>query len=143
MAKIKGIDLTDAQRAELERGWRRGASHALRQRCRMVLLKAQGLRSKDVAAQVGCCEVVVNSWLRRYRAGGLEGLRTRAGRGRKPILAGEADREAARRAVRANRQRISLAKAELERETGRPHSVSTLKRFLKKTADATNACGGA
>ena len=58
MAKIKSVELTPEQRAALEKASRHGKSHGLRQRCRMVLLKAEARTSKDVAAQVGCCEVV-------------------------------------------------------------------------------------
>ena len=36
------------------------------------------------------------------------------------------------------RQRISVARAELEESLGKEFSISSLKRFLKKTVDATN-----
>ena len=52
----------------------------------MLLLKSERRTSAEVAEILGCHEVSVNNWLKRYEAEGLEGLRTRAGRGRKPIL---------------------------------------------------------
>jgi transposase len=139
MAKIKGIELTDDERAALEGTWRHGKSHALRQRCRMVLLKAESRTSKDVARRVGCCEMVVNTWLARYRAEGMDGLQTRGGQGRRPTLSREDDLGAVRRAVQQNRQRVSLARAELTQELGKGFSDLTLRRFLKKTVAATNA----
>ena len=142
MAKIKAIELTEEQRKALEKGWRHGPSHAFRQRCQMILLKAQWLTSQEVASQVGCCEVVVNSWLKRYQEQGIDGLQTRQGRGRRPILQTQTDLEAVRRAVQQNRQRISLARAELEKELGKEFSTLTLKRFLKKTVDASSAFDG-
>jgi len=142
MAKIKSVKLSADERAALERAWRHGKSHALRQRCRMVLLKAERRTSKDVAEQVGCCEVVVNTWLARYRAQGLAGLQTRQGQGRRPILNREADLEAVRRAVQQNRQRVSLARAELTEELGKGFSDLTLRRFLKKVAAASGAFDG-
>lgn len=142
MAKIKAIELTEGERAALEKGWKHGPSHAFRQRCQMILLKAQRLPSREVARRVGCCEVVVNTWLRRYQEHGLGGLKTRPGRGRRPILQAATDLEAVRRAVQKNRQRVSLAKAELEQELGKGFSTLTLKRFLKKTADASGECDG-
>lgn len=142
MAKIKSIDLTADERAALEKTWRHGRSPALRQRCRIVLLKADTLTSKDVARQVGCCEMVVNTWLRRYRAEGMDGLQTRQGQGRKPILNAQADLAAVRRAVQQNRQRVSLARAELTKDLGKGFSDLTLRRFLKKTVAVTNASGG-
>ncbi len=139
MAKIKVIELTEAERTALETGWRYDSSHAFRQRCQMILLKSQRLPSKEVAHQVGCCEVVVNTWLKRYQTHRMDGLKTRQGRGRRPILQQKTDLEAVRRAVQKNRQRVSLAKAELQEELGKEFSTLTLKRFLKKTAAASSA----
>lgn len=143
MAKIKAIELTEDERAALEKGWKHGPSHAFRQRCQMILLKSQWLTSQEVARQVGCCEVVVNTWLQRYQEHSLEGLKTRQGRGRRPILQAETDLEAVRRAVQKNRQRVSLAKAELQEELGKEFSTLTLKRFLKKTVAASSDCDDA
>ena len=141
MAKIKIIELSEEQRADLERGFTHGPSRAFRQRCQVILLKAgspqaQRLTSKQVAAEVRCCEVVVNTWLKRHEVQGFQGLRTRQGQGRAPILQTETDLAAVRRAVEQNRQHISLAKAELTKaervkELGKEFSTLTLKRFLK------------
>ncbi len=142
MAKIKSVELTSDQQTVLEKASRHGKSYSFRQCCRMVLLKAQKRTSKDVAAQVGCCEVVVNTWMKRYQEQGIDGLKTKAGRGRKSILRADADLAAVRQAVQNSRQRISLAKAELQQELGKEFSQLTLRRFLKKTMAATNASGG-
>lgn len=139
MAKIKSVDLTPEQQAALEKASRHGKSYSFRQRCLMVLLKSQSRTSKDVAAQVGCCEVVVNTWLKRYQQLGLDGLKTKAGRGRKSILQADTDLAAVRQAVQSSRQRISLAKAELQQELGKEFSQLTLRRFLKKTVAASSA----
>ncbi|MBV9848831.1 MAG: helix-turn-helix domain-containing protein [Armatimonadetes bacterium] len=139
MAKIKTLTLSDEERTALDRAWRQGKTHDYRQRCLMVLQKAQGRRSKDVAAQLGCCEPVVNTWVTRYQAEGLAGLANRPGQGRKSILQKDTDLAAVRQAVQASRQRLSQAKAELEQELGKGFSTLTLRRFLKKTVAATNA----
>lgn len=141
MAKIKAIELSEEQRAALEKGGKHGPSHAFRQRCQMILLKAQWLTSRQVAEQVGCCEVVVNTWLARYQAEGLNGLKTRRGQGRRSILQAETDLAAVRRTVQENRQRVSLARAELTQELGKEFSALTLRRFLKKTVAASSASG--
>ena len=60
---------------------------------------------------VGLCQVSVNSWVKRYGQEGIEGLKTKPGRGRKPLLSMAQDEAAIRAAVQANRQRIALAKA--------------------------------
>jgi transposase len=141
MAKIKTVALSELERTELQKGCRDGATFGYRQRCQIILLKADCRTSKEVAKEVGCCEVVVNRWLNRYQEQGISGLAIRAGRGRRSILQKESDLEAVRRAVQKNRQKISLAKAELTQELGKEFSVLTLKRFLKKTVAVTNECG--
>ncbi len=136
MGRFIKITLDDKTRAALEDGNRRDQSHRFRQRCQIVLLKAQGRKSKEIAAIFGCGEKSVNDWLHRYRAEGINGLRTKAGRGRPSILSAETDAVPVRQAVMQHRQRISLAKAALEEDLGKEFSQRTLVRFLKNlTAD--------
>lgn len=75
MGKIKVIELSLEQRAALEKGYRKGTSHAFRTRCQVVLLKSERRSSVEVADVLGCCEVVCEEE-------GIEGLKTRPGRGR-------------------------------------------------------------
>ena len=138
MGKIKTLELTKAQRTALEKGYREGSSHSFRVRCQMILLKSDQRTSAEVATILGCCEVVVNNWLKRFEAEGIEGLRTKPGRGRKPILDAEKDLARVKQAVKANRQRISLAKAELEAELGKSFSNKTLERYIKNMVAAIN-----
>ncbi|MDQ3179313.1 MAG: helix-turn-helix domain-containing protein [Acidobacteriota bacterium] len=141
MGKIKVIKLNEKQKAELEKGYREGESHAFRQRCHLILLKSKGQTSVEAAAVLDCCEMAVNNWVKRYLAEGIEGLKTRPGRGGKPILKVETDLDVVREAVSRHRQRISLARAELESELGKQFSDKTLNRFVKKTIVATNGLG--
>lgn len=141
MGKIKVIKLDEKQKAELEKGYREGESHALRARCHLILLKSKGQTSREVAAVLGCCEMAVNNWVKRYLEEGIKGLETRPGRGGKPILKAETDLGRVREAVSRNRQRLSLARAELEIELGKNFSTKTLNRFVKKTIAATNELG--
>ena len=136
MAKIKTVELTQSQRTALEKGYREGSSHAFRMRCQMILLKSEQRTSAEVASILGCCEMVVNNWIKRFTAEGVEGLRTKPGRGRKPILDGESDLQKVKAAVKANRQRISVAKAELEAELGKSFSTKTLERYIKNMVGA-------
>ena len=142
MAKIKSILLTEIDRLALSKGMRDGKTFSYRQRCEIILLKADNRTSKDVANKVGCCEVSVNNWMKRFQEQGMIGLVLRKGRGRRSILEKDSDLEAIRRAVQKNRQKVSLARAELETELGKEFSTLTLKRFLKKTVAATNDCDG-
>lgn len=137
MGKIKVIELTKEQRLELEEGYKNGKRHSFRQRCQIILLKSEKRTSLDIKSILGCCEMVVNEWVNRYQSEGLKGLHTRTGRGRKPILQA-VDLGLVKEAVKENRQRLSRAKAELEESLGKEFSLSSLKRFLKKTTAAIN-----
>ena len=52
MGRVLTINLTEEQKQELENGYKTGLSHAFRQRCRMVLLKHAGRKTKEI------CEIV-------------------------------------------------------------------------------------
>jgi len=137
MGKTKVIELTATQREELENGYRNGKTHSFRQRCQMVLLKSGERTSVEVVGIVGSCEMTVNNWVKRYEAEGIEGLQMRPGRGRKAILQA-VDLERVKAAVKGSRQKISVARIELEASLGKEFSHSSLKRYLKKTLAATN-----
>jgi transposase len=138
MGKTKIIQLSDTQRQELEDGRRTGKSHAFRERCQMILLKSEKRPSSEIARFLGCHKITVNQWVKRFEAEGIEGLKMRPGRGRRAILQVSTDLSRVRAAVQRSRQRIGLARAELEAELEKPFSVTTLRRFLKKTIAATN-----
>jgi transposase len=138
MGKIKTVELSKAQRIALEKGYRVGESHAFRLRCQMILLKSEQRTAQEIADLLGCCEVVVNNWLKRFELEGIEGLKTKPGRGRKPILDTEKDLQPVKAAVKRSRQRISLAKAELETALGKSFSQKTLERYIKNMVLAIN-----
>jgi transposase len=139
MGAIKHLKLSEGQKAELEKGYRAGKSHAVRQRCQMMLLKSEARSSAEVAEILGCCEVVINTWMKRYESEGLAGLQTKPGRGRKAILHETEDLVHVRKAVQANRQRLSLAKADLEEALDKQLSTRTLERYVKKMLVVINA----
>ena len=79
MGKTEVIELSAEQRTALENGYRTGTRHAFRISCQMVLLKSEKRSSAEVSEILGCCEIVINSWLSRYEEHGLKGLENRAG----------------------------------------------------------------
>ncbi|HLK97403.1 MAG TPA: helix-turn-helix domain-containing protein [Hymenobacter sp.] len=111
-------------------------------RCQAIRLKCQKRTALAVAKDLGCCEMSFNDWMKRFAEHGVEGLKVAKGRGRKSILQKDTDLEAVRHWVQNHRQRISLAKVELEAQLGKQFSTLTLKRFLKKTVTAINECAG-
>ena len=141
MSRTIKIELNDQQRAELENGYRNGKTHVFRLRCQMVLLKAEGRKSKEVAAILGSCEQAVNNWLWRFKNDGINGLQTKPGQGRVAILQVSQDAAAVRLSVAEHRQRLSQARAELEESLGKKFSEKTLRRFLKNLTADINASG--
>lgn len=134
MGKIKVIELTDKQRTELERGHKNGKSHAFRARCQMILLKAENRTSIEVAKVFDICEMVVNNWMKRYLEEGLEGLQTRKGRGRPPILSQQnpLHLQKVKAEIKKHPNSIKTVTAKLEEDLNLAMHPETLKRFLKK-----------
>jgi transposase len=141
MGRTIKIELTEQQRAELENGYRTGKTQVFRLRCQMVLLKAEGRKSKDVGDILGSCEQAINNWLWRYKQDGVKGLQTKPGQGRVAILQVSQDAASVRLSVAEHRQRISQARAELEETLGKQFSEKTLRRFLKNLTADINASG--
>lgn len=133
MGKSKVLELTEAERLSLERGFRLGGKHCFRMRCRAVLLKADGLSSVAAGAQTEMSHVSVNAWIKRFKSEGIDGLKTRPGRGRKPIM-DCSDEEAVRRAIEQDRQSVGKARAAWEKASGKEVSNSMFKRFLSALA---------
>lgn len=79
MGKPKVLELTEAERLALEKGFRLGEKHCFRMRCRAVLLKADGLSSAAAGVQTEMSHVSVNAWVKRFKSEGIDGL--------KPVLA--------------------------------------------------------
>jgi transposase len=134
MGKKKIVQLSAQQRAALEKGYRKGKSHSFRQRCQMILLKVENRTSQEVAEILGCCEVVVNNWLKRFESEGIKGLETRAGRGRPPILSQQNPDHLKKveAEIRAHPNSVKTVIAKLEEDLALQMSPDTLKRFLKK-----------
>ena len=133
------IQLSVSQRAELEKGYRTSKNATFSRRCHIILLKSEPRTSKEVAEIVGTNQLSVNQWMDRYEAEGIEGLKTRPGRGRKPLLDEKRDGEAVRKAVKKERQRLQRAKEMLEKELDKSFSLKTLQRFLKNLSADGNA----
>lgn len=136
--KVKQLNLTLDEQTALEQGYKSTGSFVFSQRCQMILLKNQGRSSKEIAGILITNELSVNQWVQRYEQQGIKGLQTKKGQGRKPILDVLADQAVVKAVVKKERQRLKLAKAELEAALGKAFSVRTLKRFLKNlTADGS------
>jgi transposase len=81
--------------------------------------------------------MTVNNWVASFERHGIEGLKTKAGQGRKPILTDQHE-SMVRKAVQEERQRLSQAQKIIEENMGRSMSRATLTRFLKVITGVTN-----
>ena len=83
MAKAKRVELTAAERGELERRARtRRGERRQAERAQIVLAAAEGLSASRIARRVGCSERTVKEWRRRFERERLEGLEDRPRSGR-------------------------------------------------------------
>src|SRR5688572_30804060 len=74
-AHVRTVEVPEADRRELERRVRdKGAPARVVERARIVLLAAEGVPGKRIAALVGCAEPTVVTWRGRYAEHGLAGL---------------------------------------------------------------------
>lgn len=137
MGNIRVVEIKEEDRFQLERDYRQSINHSYRQRCKLVLLKSEGRSAKEVGNILGMHPVTINTWLDRFETDGINGLKIKPGRGRKPILNAAADTEMVRKAVKQERQRIKQAKLLIEQELGKQMSEKTLKRFLKSLTVVT------
>jgi transposase len=133
------IKLTKEQREELTNTYENDKNSTFRKRCHVILLKSQKRTSKDVGAIVGLHEVSVNSWLKRYKLIGIEGLKNKPGQGRKSTFNKEEHEGKVRKEVKKERQRLKKAKEQLEQDLGKKFSLRTLKRFLKTLSASGSA----
>lgn len=62
-------------------------------RLRTVLLAKQGFTAPEIATCTGFSRRSVQEWVARYNADGLDGLKTKSGRGRKPPLTPEQEEQ--------------------------------------------------
>jgi Winged helix-turn helix len=98
----QAVKITEAEEREL----RRRASQYTRPyreviRAKLVLLAAEGLTDKEVAARLDCTDRMVAKWRRRFVAKGLAGLDERPRPGRPRSFSPRADRRGQGAGLRA------------------------------------------
>src|SRR3954454_3732567 len=74
-AHVRTVEVSESDRRELERRVRdKGAPARVVERARIVLLAAEEVPGKEIAAMVRCAEGTVVTWRGRYAESGLAGL---------------------------------------------------------------------
>jgi transposase len=92
MWTVAALEVSDEQRLELERRVRAHTSPQRSvKRARIILMAAEGVSSRQIAATVGISEEYVAMWRRRFSEAGLKGLDDQRRSGR-PRVYGPGDR---------------------------------------------------
>ena len=134
-------DITDKQRQDLEKIHKDSKSYQERNRCQCILLSNQGYQVQKLASIFQVSELSIYKWFDGFEKKGVEGLKNQKGKGRKPILTTSNARhvEVVENSIDKEKQRLKLAKQEIETKLGRAMSEISLKRFLKKLTTHGNA----
>lgn len=139
--RVTPLILSAEERNALETALAGTDSIKYARRCHIILLKASSPSPANalVATQLNTQAVTVAKWISRYRQDGLSGLESKPIPGRPSIFDPVRDAAMVREQVIKSRQRLSLAKAEIEKAKGTKMSAETLRRFLKNLAhDSTD-----
>ncbi|MGF1596048.1 MAG: helix-turn-helix domain-containing protein [Acidimicrobiales bacterium] len=127
MFKVDAIELSGEARSELER---RARSQTLPvrvvRRAQMILLCAEGVPLRQIAARVAIKEHQVSMWRRRFIAEGIEGLDDRARSGRPRRLGHDERMKMA--AIATSRRNERWSSPWTRRPRSRPSHVSTPTR---------------
>lgn len=129
MRKSK-LELTESDRFKLEEGYKNGASHQFRTRCKAVLLKSEGKTGEQIKDILDVSLPSIYTWIANFKSEGIKGLETRPGQGRKPIM-DSTDELVVQKAIEEDRQSLSKAKEAWQNATGKEASDSTFRRFLE------------
>ena len=129
MKHIKVLELSEADRLKLEKGYHNEPTHNYRIRCKSILLKSSGKSASEIAEIFDVTIPTVYAQIKRYKENGIKGLETRPGQGRKPIM-DCSDEELVRKAIEEDRQSVSKAREAWEKASGKKASDITFKRFL-------------
>lgn len=143
--KKRYIELTSEQKVALEVAYKAGQAHDYRKRCHCILLSAQNWSVKELARFFKVSQISVYKWFNRYESEGLNGLKIRAGRGRKRKLdIDNSDHVQAIKIGLAKENRsIKQLREDLESKLGTSIGDTTLRDFLKDLVTDTDASDSA
>src|SRR5437899_1942387 len=119
---VSVLELTPDEKQKLQRlaGSKTGSQRD-GLRARIVLRRAEGSREAEVAAALGVSINTVSTWSRRFEQQGLEGLRDRPGRGRKPWLPSTQVRQVITRVVQPPKGKKKWSTGSMAAAAGMSH----------------------
>ncbi len=132
--KSKQIEkLTEEQKSSLKKGYTYGKSPLFRRKCHCILLSHVGKPVKELSSFFGISVYSIRKWLNLWEKEGIEGLKLKPGRGRKPKLKTDKGEhvETVKTLIKNEPKNLMRVTAQIEDELGVKVSKRTLKRFLK------------
>ena len=112
-----------------------GESLQERRRSQALLLANEGRTKKDIASILQVTQRSVFLWLKEFKERGMESLKMGSGRGRKPKISTQKDKEIIKKHIEAYPNQPKKAYALTLKEINIDISYDTFKRFLKKHLD--------
>lgn len=135
--------LTVSEKADLEAGKKAGKSSSFRTRCHAILLSDKGYEIKEIADILDTHRSSIYTWFSNWKNHGIEGLKTKAGQGRKPTLCvdNEEHVKVVKEAVKKRATTGENILTTIEEELGMEGELSKtiLHSFLKKLISYGNA----
>lgn len=126
------LSLSEKERAALEEAYRTTSNRRLAQRVQCVLLKAQGMKARQIKDVVLLSENQIGHWVRTYAKEGLEGLMAWRYKG-KPCALDESQQAVLKQALE---QRLFSKALEVQvyvSETlHQPYSIRGMQYLLKR-----------
>lgn len=132
--KSKHIEnLTEEQKSSLKKGYSHGKSPLFRRKCHCILLSHSGKTADDLSSFFDVSTHSIREWLKLWEKQGIEGLKLKPGRGRKPKLriSEKAHVETVKTLIENEPKNLTRVTAQIKEELGISLSKKTLSRFLK------------
>ena len=136
-------NLNTEEKAVLEHEKKYGKSEAYRVRCHAILLSNKKYTIEQISDILGVSKSSIYNWFSAWRKQGIEGLKTKSGQGRKPVLCidnakqVEGVKKATKRAFENGKNILQEIQEELELEA--PVTRDMLSLFLQKLVGSGNA----
>jgi len=136
--------LTEEEKASLQRGYSHGKSPLFRRKCHCILQSNGGKTAKELAGFFQVSTLTVLSWLKLWENEGIDGLKLKAGRGRKPKLdPSDPNHVQLVKALIGNgNQNLNKVRGQVAERLGTELSKKTLQRFLKSLETDGNGSAG-
>ena len=126
-------NLTEEQKSSLKKGYTYGKSPLFRRKCHCILLSHSGKTVQELSSFFGISVHSIREWLKQWEKQGLEGLKLKPGRGRKPKLKTTDAKhvQTVKVLIENEPKNLNRVSAQIAKELGIEVSKKTLSRFLK------------